>query len=79
MRRARKLLVSKMKAVKELRALDDNALRSRAVELRKELMKYQAQVAMGTVPKSPGIIRKVKRSIARILTLLNERRMKVKE
>ena len=67
-----------MKAVKELRSLTDDALKSRITELKKELMKYYAQVAIGTVPKNPGIIRKDKRMIARILTLLNERRLKPK-
>lgn len=64
-----------MKAVKELRSLADGALKSRIAELKKELMKYNAQVAIGTVPKNPGAIRKDKRMIARILTLLNERRL----
>ncbi|HLD97006.1 MAG TPA: 50S ribosomal protein L29 [Candidatus Nanoarchaeia archaeon] len=67
-----------MKKVKELITLDDNALKARIVELRKELMKYSAQVAIGTVPKNPSAIRNIKRSIARILTLLNERRLKAK-
>ena len=67
-----------MKKVKELVALDDAALRGRITELRKELMKFSAQVAIGTVPKNPSAIRNIKRSIARILTLLNERRLKAK-
>ncbi|MBI2550681.1 50S ribosomal protein L29 [Candidatus Woesearchaeota archaeon] len=67
-----------MKVVKELRPLADDALKSRITELKKELMKYNAQVAIGTVPKNPGAIRKDKRMIARILTLLNERRLKPK-
>ena len=68
----------KMKSVKELKSLGDDALKSRIAELNKELMKLNAQVAIGTVPKSPGIIRKSKRMIARILTILNERRIKAK-
>ena len=68
----------KMKKVKDLVSLDDNALKARITELKKELMKYSAQVAVGTVPKNPSAIRNIKRSIARILTLLNERRLKAK-
>ena len=64
-----------MKSVKEIRTLSDDALKSRIAELRKELMKYNAQVAIGTIPKNPGAIRKSKRMIARILTVLNERRL----
>ena len=67
-----------MKSVNDLRALSDEALRSKAAELRKELMKFNAQVAIGTVPKSPGTIRNIKRTIARVLTILNERRVKAK-
>ena len=67
-----------MKSVSDIRALSDEALRSKVAEFRKELMKLNAQVAIGTVPKSPGTIRKVKRSIARVLTILNERRVKAK-
>ncbi len=67
-----------MKSVKELKALGDDALKSRMAELRKELTRLMTQVAMGTVPKSPGLIRKARRSIARILTILNERRMSQK-
>ncbi|MBI2143384.1 50S ribosomal protein L29 [Candidatus Woesearchaeota archaeon] len=67
-----------MKPVKEIRTLSEDALKSRIVELRKELMKYNAQVAIGTIPKNPGAIRKGKRMIARILTILNERRLNPK-
>ncbi len=67
-----------MKTVKEIRTLGEDALKSRIGELRKELMKLAAQVAIGTVPKNPGAIRKNRRMIARILTILNERRLKAK-
>lgn len=67
-----------MKTVKELSSLSEDALKARITELKKELMKYNAQVAIGTVPKNPSAIRNIKRSIARILTLLNERRLKAK-
>ncbi len=67
-----------MKAMKELKPLSDDALKSRIAELRKELMKYNAQVAIGTIPKNPGAIRKSKRMIARILTILNNRRLNPK-
>ena len=63
-----------MKAMKELKALGEAELNARAAELRKGLMKLNAQVAIGTVPKNPGAIRKSKRMVARILTILNERR-----
>lgn len=67
-----------MKIMKELKSLGEDALKSRLAEVRKELMKLNAQVAIGTVPKSPGAIRKGKRTIARINTVLNERRLKTR-
>ena len=67
-----------MKAMKELKSLSEDALKSRIAELRKELMKYNAQVAIGTIPKNPGAIRKDKRMVARILTIINERRLNPK-
>ncbi|MFH1181866.1 MAG: 50S ribosomal protein L29 [Candidatus Woesearchaeota archaeon] len=60
--------------MRELEPLKEDALAKQLVEMRKELMKINAQVASGTVPKSPGTIRKIKRQIARILTLNNQRR-----
>lgn len=63
-----------MKAMKELKALGEDALKARMAELRKELMKYNAQVAIGTIPKNPGAIRRGKRMIARIFTIINSRR-----
>ncbi len=67
-----------MKLLKELRALSEDGLKAKISELKKELMKYNAQVAIGAASKSPGMIRKSKRTIARVLTILNERRSKPK-
>lgn len=43
-------------------------------ELKKELMKLKSQIAMGSLPESPGKVRAIKRTLARILTLSKERR-----
>jgi len=48
-------------------------LKKRLIELRMELMKNNAQVAIGTTPKSPGQLRQLKKTIARILTILKEK------
>jgi large subunit ribosomal protein L29 len=66
------------KKMRELEALKEDALLKQLVDMRKELMKINAQVASGTVPKSPGTIKKIKKQIARILTLNNQRRIKTK-
>ena len=67
-----------MKAVKELNSLKDDAMRDKLTELRKELMKFKSQVAAGTIPRNPGKIKTIKRTIARIHTI-KTRRQKVKE
>jgi len=56
---------------KELKALAPTELEERLVELRMELMKENAQVAIGTTPKSPGKIKQNKKDIARIKMLLH--------
>ena len=47
-------------------------LKSKLIELRKELMKLNSQKSSGTSPENPGNIRKLKREIARTLTFLNQ-------
>ena len=64
-----------MKA-KELRVMNDIDLENKVIELKKELMKINSQVAIGTVPKSPGKIKEMKRTIAKIITLKHEKTLK---
>ncbi len=64
-----------MKAIKELNELNEEALGKRLSELRKELMRFRSQVAAGTIPRNPGRIRVIRRTIARIHTI-NARRTK---
>ena len=42
-------------------------------ELRKGLMKSNAQVASGTVPENPGSLKQMKKTVARILTVKAEK------
>ncbi len=56
--------------IKELRALGEGELKQKLIELHKELMKDNAQVATGTIPKNPGKLRLAKKTIARIHMLL---------
>lgn len=59
--------------IKELRKMDKKTMDSKIDELRKELMKLNAQVATGTRPENPGRIQVIKKTIARIHTILNEK------
>ena len=57
-----------MKA-KELRVMNDIDLENKSEELKKELMKINSQTAVGTIPKSPGKVKELKRTIAKIITI----------
>lgn len=57
-----------MKA-KELRVMNELDLKNKLVELKKELMKINSQIAIGTVPKSPGKVRQTKKTIAKIIAI----------
>jgi ribosomal protein L29 len=55
---------------KELKALPAAELREKSLELYKELIKDNAQVAIGTVPKNPRKLRLAKKTIAKIAMIL---------
>lgn len=55
---------------KEIMQMKQIELKTKLEEIRKELIKINAQVATGTNPKNPGQIRELKKNIARILTAI---------
>ena len=59
--------------IKELKKKSINELSSKLFELKKELMKENTQIAIGTVPKSPGSIKIIKKNIAIITNLIKEK------
>ena len=61
-----------------LKNLGEKELNARLDELKKELMRLQSQVATRTIPEKPGRIREIRKAIARILTLKNNKEVKVK-
>lgn len=60
---------------KELSVLQPGELREKLLELKKELMKENAQVAIGTVPKNPRKLRNAKKTIAKIEMVLAQKSM----
>lgn len=63
---------------KELKQMNETQLKTKLLDLKKELMKFRAQAASGTPPQNPGQIKEIKRTIARILTILNNKKKEVK-
>ena len=56
----------------ELKQMKEPQLNERLTDLKKEMMKINSQRAVGTIPENPGRVKEVKRTIARILTKLNQ-------
>ena len=61
-----------MKA-KEIRSTDKISINEKILEMKKELVKINAQVATGSTIKSPGQVRKIKKTLARIITIQQEK------
>ena len=59
-----------MKAA-DIRSMNETELRKKLSELKKELVKANAQIASGVNPKNPGQVSQTKKAIARILTIIN--------
>ena len=53
--------------MKDIRSLPEKELNEKINEIHKELMKSNAQIALGATPKNPGNVRLMKKTIARIL------------
>jgi len=58
--------------LKDIRNLERKSFDEKISEMKKELAKINAQVAIGTALKNPGHARQIKKTIARMLTLQNE-------
>jgi len=62
------------KKSKEIAAIPREELEKKLKELKKELVKLNAQIATGTALKNAGEVRRTKKTIARILTILKRRK-----
>ena len=58
--------------VEELRGLSEEELKEKAGNLKKQLMQYRFQAKTGKLEQQ-NLIREVRRDIARILTIVNEK------
>ena len=57
---------------RELREMSPEDLSTKLAEVRSELSKERANIAMKGVPDSPGRVRALRRTVARIFTIQNE-------
>ncbi len=60
---------------KEARKLKTEDLQKKLQELKLELSTLQGQAATGTPPKSPGMIKQLKKTMARLRTIEYERKL----
>ena len=61
---------------KAIREMNDRDLKDRVEQMRTELSKLEVENAKGTLRKESGKIKPTKRNIARLLTILNEKKHK---
>ncbi|MCX8158572.1 MAG: 50S ribosomal protein L29 [Candidatus Diapherotrites archaeon] len=67
-----------MKRVTKLRELSIEELEEKVLEAKKELAKEKASIASGTKAEKPSKIKNLRREIARMLTIINEKKRMVK-
>ena len=53
----------------EMKSMDDKSILEKVSELRGELIRINAQIAMGTLPENPGRIKEIRKTIARLKTI----------
>lgn len=63
---------------KELKGMRIEDLKQKREEVLKDLMKENAQVAIGTIPKNPSKLKNSKKLVARINLLLSEKEVSEK-
>ncbi|MBN2042521.1 MAG: 50S ribosomal protein L29 [Candidatus Aenigmarchaeota archaeon] len=62
--------------MKEIRKMDEKETGKQLKELRLELSKEKANIHIGASVTSPGRIKEIRRTIARILTMKGEKKLK---
>ena len=62
--------------IKTIREMNEQDLKDRIEQTRTELSKLEVENAKGTLRKESGKIKPTKRNIARLLTILNEKKHK---
>ncbi|NQU79835.1 50S ribosomal protein L29 [Candidatus Woesearchaeota archaeon] len=55
--------------------MSEQEIKAKVIELRKELIKLNAQAATGTTPRNPRQIKTTKKNIARLLTAMTAKEL----
>lgn len=63
----------------ELKTLSEEQVNVKLVELHKDLLKVNAQRATNTPPENPGRVKEIRRTIARLYTILSQKKKPMKE
>jgi large subunit ribosomal protein L29 len=58
----------------EIREMDKEELKDQMTDLKQELVEERGQIEVGGFSENPGRIKEMKRTIARIKTVLNEQK-----
>ncbi|AEF96455.1 50S ribosomal protein L29 [Methanotorris igneus] len=61
----------------EIREMSIEEMKEKLVELKKELLKENVHKAVSGAPSNPGRVKELKRTIARILTIMNEKKRQI--
>ena len=64
---------------KELKQLDKEGLKSKLEDLKKDLMKVNAQRASGSSVENPGRIKQIRKTIARIKTYIKTNKEEIQK
>lgn len=62
--------------LKTLREMNNDDLSGKLTDLRADLSKIRSEAAKGTLKKQTGSVKYIRRDVARILTILNERKIR---
>jgi len=60
----------------QLRKMGEKELDNKLLELKKSLLKMNAQIASGTVPENPGDLKNIKKMVAKIYTFKEKKEAK---
>ncbi|MBI2672494.1 50S ribosomal protein L29 [Candidatus Woesearchaeota archaeon] len=63
----------------ELKKMDQEKLKTKILDLRKELIILNSKRARGTTLEKPALIKNTKKTIAKILTILNSKQGKIQK